>query len=87
LIGKASFLDLDRIPVYNPNDKEKHIFRSTSLKVDPFLPQFKRGGLLGRPDERKKRYSRSGACLHSQKRRFGLSTGIFGGMTVRVRHG
>ena len=23
---KASFLDLDRIPVYDPNDKEQHIF-------------------------------------------------------------
>jgi hypothetical protein len=28
-----------------------------------------------------------GGLAHPQKRRFGLSTGIFGGTTVRVRHG
>jgi len=37
--------------------------------------------------ERKKRYCRGGTYPHTQKRRFGLSTGIFGGTTVRVRHG
>jgi putative transposase len=24
--SKASFLDLDEIPVYDPNDKEQHVF-------------------------------------------------------------